>query len=112
MTETVEKPYDGIYISGHYLWLIGVDTPNGIHCCHAGCSSGRIDLTCECPENEEIRRRAKQRIEELDIKPSEESILWFWLWNFEHSPMENRELFNTVLKQGGKMERRPPFLFQ
>ena len=43
-------------------WLLGVDTPNGIHCCLGGCSSGIVDLSCECDENRIVRNELKELI--------------------------------------------------
>jgi len=84
------------------LWLIGVDTPHGVHCCQGGCSSGLLDLTCDCEDNATVRQNALRRIKELHMNPEhvEEQVQAMWLGNLENSPYDDRVFFETVLKKG------------
>lgn len=54
------------YWTAQELWMIGVDTPIGIHCCLGGCSAGRLDLECGCDDNAEVRERTKARLATLE----------------------------------------------
>lgn len=70
MTENVslfEETRKETNIDGEALWLIGVDTPKGIHCCNGGCSMGSLDLTCECEDNKDVRERTLARMKSLKI---------------------------------------------
>jgi hypothetical protein len=98
-------------VGGEYLWLIGVDTPMGIHCCYGGCSSGVIDLGCDCDENKDVRIKAINRLNELKILPGEgiplaTRIMRMWLNSL--SPMDDHDFFNVILEHGKKIIA-PPF---
>jgi hypothetical protein len=90
------------WIRAGALWLIGVDTPYGVHCCQGGCSSGLLDLTCDCEDNSSVREATLKRIKELHINPEhvEEQVRALWMETLENSPYEDRVFFETVLKKG------------
>jgi len=90
------------WIRAGALWLIGVDTPHGVHCCQGGCASGLLDLTCDCEDNSEVREATLKRINELHINPEhvEEQVQAMWMGNLENSPYDDREFFEGILKKG------------
>lgn len=69
MTENVslfEETRKETNIDGEALWLIGVDTPKGIHCCNGGCSMGSLDLGMYVTD-EEIWNMIKEEFEKAGV---------------------------------------------
>jgi hypothetical protein len=44
---------------------MGVETPNGIHCCQGGCSAGYLDIECPCADNAEVRGKLCAKLDEI-----------------------------------------------
>jgi len=83
---------------GSELWMIGVDTPDGIGCCQGGCSSGTLDLMCDCERNSELREVVKRRIAQLSRMTIqvEEDQLYRWGLNLLRS--RNPEVLQTAIQ--------------
>jgi len=59
------------------LWMIGVDTPDGIKCCLGACTAGELVMDCPCEDNAEVREATRARLETIKGKlfiPREEEL--------------------------------------
>lgn len=85
-------------LSAGIAWLIGIDTPHGIHCCNGSCSSNMLVLSCNCEENRKVREGVKEYISKHRIKSYAE-LLSFAIDNLENAVRKGydvRELIGII----------------
>ncbi len=101
----MEKKLNKEYWDAKELWLLGIDTPNGIHCCYGGCSAGTLDAYCDCEENKEVREQLYKFVEEHgEVEPLEFGMKMLW---FAGKIPELTKIIQEQAKEYGREELTP-----